>query len=34
MSGPELTLSQYFTRDHRSCDARWAGVEAARWRSD
>lgn len=29
MSGPQLTLSQYFTRDHRNCDAQWAEVEAA-----
>jgi hemerythrin-like domain-containing protein len=29
MSDPEPSLSQYFTRDHRSCDARWAEVEAA-----
>jgi hemerythrin-like domain-containing protein len=28
MSGPQLTLSQYFTRDHRNCDAQWAEVEA------
>jgi len=29
MSGPQLTLSQYFIRDHRSCDAQWGEVEAA-----
>jgi hemerythrin-like domain-containing protein len=29
MSSPELSLSQYFARDHRSCDAQWAEVEAA-----
>ena len=29
MSEPTATLSEYFTLDHRSCDAQWADVEAA-----
>ena len=29
MTSAEPSLSEYFTRDHRDCDSRWADVERA-----